>query len=102
MVIITNAAGGLDPNNNVGDIVCVDDHFALPNMAGKNGLVGKNDPELGPRFPPMSNAYDPELSALVVKAGENEKQTPARGRLERRCRKLPILSNHISPSLFPS
>ncbi|GMI30067.1 hypothetical protein TrCOL_g3451 [Triparma columacea] len=71
MVIITNAAGGLDPNNNVGDIICVDDHFALPNMAGKNCLVGPNDSELGPRFPPMSNAYDPELSKLVVKASEN-------------------------------
>ena len=47
VAIITNAAGGLNPENNVGDVVCITDHFALPNMAGKNCLVGHNDAELG-------------------------------------------------------
>jgi purine-nucleoside phosphorylase len=65
MVVVTNAAGGLNPNYNVGDILCISDHFAIPNLAGKNCLVGHNDDELGPRFPPMSNAYDPKLLEFV-------------------------------------
>ena len=49
--IVTNAAGGLNPNYNVGDVVCISDHLALPQLAGNNPLIGKNDDELGPRFP---------------------------------------------------
>lgn len=47
------------------------DHFALPMLAGKNPLVGPNDDELGPRFPPSSNTYDPANQDLVVKAASN-------------------------------
>lgn len=61
VVMITNAAGGLNPNYNVGDVVCVTDHLAIPQLAGKNPLVGPNDDELGPRFPATSNAYPQEL-----------------------------------------
>ena len=68
MVIVTNAAGGLNPKHKVGDIICIEDHFAIPNLAGKNCLIGKNDPDLGPRFPPMSNCYDPALCDMVKEA----------------------------------
>ena len=68
MCIITNAAGGLNPNYNVGDILCVTDHFTIPNMGGKNCLVGQNDAALGPRFPPMSNAYDGKMQDIVTEA----------------------------------
>lgn len=70
-VIVTNAAGGLDPSYNVGDVVSIMDHFALPMLAGKNPLVGPNDDELGPRFPPSSNTYDPANQDLVLKAAKN-------------------------------
>ena len=68
VVIITNAAGGLNPSYKVGDVVAVSDHLAIPQLAGKNSLVGPNDDELGPRFPPTSNAYPDELRKIAVKA----------------------------------
>lgn len=66
--IVTNAAGGLNPTYNVGDVVAVSDHLAIPQLAGKNPLIGPNDDELGPRFPPTSNAYDETLRAIAVKS----------------------------------
>jgi purine-nucleoside phosphorylase len=68
IVILTNAAGGLHPDLHVGDMVVISDHVALPQLAGNNALVGPNDDELGPRFPPTSNAYDPELRHVAVQA----------------------------------
>jgi purine-nucleoside phosphorylase len=70
VVIITNAAGGLNPDYKVGDVVCVSDHLAIPQLAGKNPLVGPNDDELGPRFPPTSNAYNEDLRQTAKKASE--------------------------------
>eukprot|EP00934_Nitzschia_sp_Nitz4_P008559 Nitzschia sp. Nitz4//scaffold114_size70088//68452//69630//NITZ4_005992-RA/size70088-processed-gene-0.42-mRNA-1//-1//CDS//3329533468//8549//frame0 len=71
MVIITNAAGGLNQSFNIGDVLCVSDHLAIPQLAGKNPLVGPNDDELGPRFPPTSNAYSLELADAAEKAAKN-------------------------------
>lgn len=73
LVILTNAAGGLNLDYNVGDVVIVTDHIALPCLAGKNSLVGPNDDELGPRFPPTSNAYPSMLREIVMKAGKDLK-----------------------------
>jgi len=70
VVCITNAAGGLNGSYNVGDIVCVTDHFSLPQLAGKNALVGPNDAELGPRFPPTSNAYPPFMRNAATQAAK--------------------------------
>lgn len=64
-VVVTNAAGGLNTDYNVGDVVIIRDHIALPLLAGKNPLVGSNDDELGPRFPPTSNLYDVRLQMIV-------------------------------------
>jgi purine-nucleoside phosphorylase len=58
-VLLTNAAGGIDPSFAPGDLMLVVDHL---NLTGKNPLAGVNDAELGPRFPDMSDVYDPELS----------------------------------------
>ncbi len=69
-MIVTNAAGGINENYNVGDIVSVQDYFALPMLAGKNPLVGHNDDELGPRFPPTSNAFDKDLQDIVNGAAQ--------------------------------
>uniref|UniRef100_A0A7S2EFA2 purine-nucleoside phosphorylase n=1 Tax=Trieres chinensis TaxID=1514140 RepID=A0A7S2EFA2_TRICV len=68
LLLVTNAAGGLNPDYNVGDIVNISDYFALPMLAGNNPLVGPNDDELGPRFPPTSNAFDPDLQEICTKA----------------------------------
>jgi len=70
VVIVTNAAGGLNPNFDVGDVVCISDHLAIPQLAGNNPLVGPNDPEMGPRFPPTSNAYNEELRKTAKQAAD--------------------------------
>lgn len=70
VVLVTNAAGGLNPDYNVGDVCCVDDHMAIPQLAGNNPLVGPNDDELGPRFPPTSNAYPDSLRLAAAQAGK--------------------------------
>ncbi|KAM0747979.1 hypothetical protein T439DRAFT_328641 [Meredithblackwellia eburnea MCA 4105] len=69
-VILTNAAGGLNPQNNVGTVVAVLDHLGLPSLTSWNPLIGKNDDTLGPRFPPMSDAYDYPLRVSAFKAAK--------------------------------
>jgi len=69
-VVVTNAAGGLNPDFNIGDVMCIMDHFALPLLSGSHPLLGPNDAALGPRFIPMSNAYTKENQAVVVRAAE--------------------------------
>ena len=64
-LIATNAAGGLNPTYNVGDIVIVRDHINLMGFAGNNPLQGPNDPRFGPRFPPMNKAYDDTLKSYA-------------------------------------
>lgn len=66
-VIITNAAGGMNPEFKAGDIMIIEDHI---NLMGTNPLIGKNYEELGPRFPDMSNAYNRELILLAEKSAE--------------------------------
>jgi purine-nucleoside phosphorylase len=63
IMVITNAAGGLDPAQQAGDLMMIKDHIGLPTMAGLSPLLGPNDEQLGPRFPAMAGAYDAELRA---------------------------------------
>eukprot|EP00128_Syssomonas_multiformis_P014647 Colp12_sorted_trinity150504_noHs@12121 len=69
-VIITNAAGGLDPSFHVGDVMIITDHLNVHGMAGLNPLVGLNDDKFGPRFPPMSKAYNHELKQHALSIGK--------------------------------
>lgn len=64
-LIVTNAAGGLNPAFHAGDLMLISDHIGLIGMVGLNPLRGPNDDTLGPRFPDMSQAYDAELRALA-------------------------------------
>ncbi|HEU0335098.1 MAG TPA: purine-nucleoside phosphorylase [Gaiellaceae bacterium] len=57
-LVLTNAAGGIDPAFGQGVLVLITDHV---NLQGTSPLVGPNDDALGPRFPDMTDAYDPEL-----------------------------------------
>lgn len=57
-VLISNAAGGTGDNFKVGDLMIIRDHISFFAI---NPLLGKNEPELGPRFPDMSEPYSKEL-----------------------------------------
>ncbi len=61
-LFVTNAAGAVNPEFEPGDLMLITDHLNLLGMAGPNPLRGPNLDELGPRFPDMSRAYDPELN----------------------------------------
>lgn len=58
LLIVSNAAGGMNPQFRQGDLVVMEDHI---NLLGGNPLVGVNDETLGERFPDMSAPYTPEL-----------------------------------------
>ncbi|XP_064796345.1 purine nucleoside phosphorylase-like [Oncorhynchus masou masou] len=69
-VMLTNAAGGLNQDFKVGDIMIMKDHINMPGFAGSNPLAGANDDRFGVRFPCMSDAYDRELQQLAVDVGQ--------------------------------
>jgi purine-nucleoside phosphorylase len=58
ILVVTNAAGAVNPEYEPGDLMLITDHLNLMGMAGQNPLRGPNLNELGPRFPDMSQAYD--------------------------------------------
>ncbi len=64
-LIVTNAAGGLNPSFRPGDVMVIRDHINLIGMAGLNPLRGPNLDRFGPRFPDMSSAYDRTLRAIA-------------------------------------
>jgi purine-nucleoside phosphorylase len=72
MLIVTNAAGAVNPNFSPGDLMLITDHINLIGMAGLNPLRGPNIDEIGTRFPDMSRAYDPTLIELSRKVAAEE------------------------------
>ena len=72
-LIVTNAAGGLNPTFLSGDVMLISDHINLAGFSGVNPLVGPNDDELGTRFPDMATPYDRKLREtarqVAAKAG---------------------------------
>ena len=65
VLLVSNAAGGINRLWSSGDLMIIADHI---NFMGSNPLMGPNDPDLGPRFPDMSQVYDPDLIALAERA----------------------------------
>ncbi len=64
-LMVTNAAGGVNPNFTPGDLMLITDHINFVGMSGFNPLIGPNLSEFGPRFPDMSQAYDRHLLSLA-------------------------------------
>ena len=73
ILIVTNAAGAVNPNYTPGDLMLITDHINMIGMAGLNPLRGPNLEELGTRFPDMSQAYDPTLKEIAKKVATEEK-----------------------------
>jgi purine-nucleoside phosphorylase len=67
-LIVSNAAGGLNPLFATGDVMLIDDHI---NLMFASPLMGVNDDALGPRFPDMSSPYDRELQRRALKIATN-------------------------------
>lgn len=75
-LVVTNAAGGISPTLRPGDLTLITDHL---NLTGRSPLSGPNEDSLGPRFPDMTDAYDPALRKLAHAAAESVGQTLREG-----------------------
>lgn len=68
-LILTNASGGINLNYKRGDLVCIEDQI---NFMGRNPLIGPNDESMGPRFPDMTYAYNPELRNILKEVAKTQ------------------------------
>ncbi len=75
-LIVSNAAGGLNPQFAKGDVMVIEDHI---NLMGDNPLIGPNDDRLGERFPDMSEPYDKSLVALARRVAIEERIVTQQG-----------------------
>ncbi|MBA4347944.1 MAG: purine-nucleoside phosphorylase [Clostridiales bacterium] len=66
-ILLTNAAGGVNPDFSPGDLMLISDHI---NFSGSHPLIGENDESFGPRFPDQSNVYDRDLRAGIREAAK--------------------------------
>ncbi|MEI6682705.1 MAG: purine-nucleoside phosphorylase [Bacteroidota bacterium] len=69
LLILSNASGGVNPDYEVGDIMVIEDHI---NLMKDNPLIGKNEDEIGTRFPDMGHAYDPALVEQAFKIAASQ------------------------------
>ncbi len=72
-LVVTNAAGGVNPDFQPGDVMLITDHLNLFGMTGGNPLIGPNYDEIGPRFPDMSQAYDRQFCQLARETARSER-----------------------------
>jgi purine-nucleoside phosphorylase len=75
-LLVSNAAGGVNPGFSVGDLMVITDHISFATV---NPLLGKNLPELGPRFPDMSQPYGKELIRMAEEIAAGQGLTLRKG-----------------------
>ena len=75
-LVVSNAAGGLNPHHRKGDLVVIEDHI---NLMGVNPLIGPNDERLGTRFPDLIEPYDKGLQKMALQAALEEMIVAHRG-----------------------
>jgi len=71
LVILTNAAGGINTDYKTGDLMLLKDHVSLPILTLEHPLVGPNDPRFGPRFFPINNIYNKKLRDLFKQVAKD-------------------------------
>ena len=71
-LVVTNAAGAVNPSFDAGDVMLITDHLNFLGMMGQNPLMGPNYDELGPRFPDMNQAYDRQLCEMARAVARKE------------------------------
>jgi len=76
LLIVSNAAGGLNPLHQQGDLIVIEDHI---NFMGLNPLIGPNDDRLGPRFPDLIEPYDRKLQDLAMEVALEQNIVAHRG-----------------------
>lgn len=76
LLVVSNAAGGMNPYYRCGDIMLIDDHI---NLLGDNPLIGINDDRIGPRFPDMSQPYSFELIERALRVARKADIVAHRG-----------------------
>ncbi|QEH32422.1 Purine nucleoside phosphorylase 1 [Aquisphaera giovannonii] len=76
LLVVSNAAGGLNPLFEKGDLIVIEDHI---NLLGMNPLIGPNDDRLGPRFPDLIEPYDRKLQDLALKVALEQGIVARRG-----------------------
>ncbi len=69
-MIITNAAGGINRDFRIADLMLITDHINLVGMAGHHPLIGPNLEMFGPRFPEMTTAYDRQLADCAMQVAQ--------------------------------
>jgi purine-nucleoside phosphorylase len=79
VLIVTNAAGAVNPEYEPGEVMLIKDHISLIAMAGLNPLRGPNIDEFGERFPDMSQPYDLKLIEMAKEAAKEKDLTPQEG-----------------------
>ena len=83
VLVLTNAAGGINAAFKPGTLMLIDDHI---NLMGSNPLIGPNDDRFGPRFPDMTEVYSARLRGLAGAAAEAIGLAPGARRLRRAAR----------------
>lgn len=72
VLVATNAAGGINSKFSPGDLMIINDHINMPGLAGYHPLKGPNLDQFGPRFQPLSDAYDLELRKLFYNTAKKD------------------------------